>query len=87
MEPSLIPQKSTEAKSSQSKQLLIDGATVLGPSPGSPYITAQPYSKPTFQRKKPALLSLHTRGSAPEEEFKNVLPAVPLKQGKVLKHG
>lgn len=57
------------------------------PPPRPLTITAQPYFKPTFQKKKPDLPSLHTRGSAPEEEFKNVLPAVPLKQGKVLKHG
>lgn len=31
--------------------------------------------------------SLHTRGSAPEEKLKEALPAVPLQQGKVFKHG
>lgn len=30
--------------------------------------------------------SRHTRGSAPEKKLEDVLPAVPLHHGKVLKH-
>lgn len=75
------PQRSTETKSGLSKQLLTHCSAITAPSGW------QCSGPPGLRRRKRDLPALHTGRSVPEEKLEDGLPAVPLQQGKVFKHG